>query len=73
MLVRLFFVSLLVGAIMMWLNISPEQIFFRIEQALLDLWNMGFGALREIIRYVIAGAIIVIPAWIILRLLNLRG
>jgi hypothetical protein len=72
-LVRLLFVSLVVGALLTWLGISPWEIVRNARQVLLNLWNMGFGAFRELFEFVIAGAILVVPVWLILRLMNARG
>ena len=71
-LIRLILLSLLAGAVMTWLDISPEQLFSRMHHMLSNLWSMGFGAVREILRYVLAGAIVVVPVWFVLRILNLR-
>ena len=70
---RLFFVSLVVGALLMWLDIRPIDI-LRGVQAFFDrIYALGFGAIRELVSYVIAGAVFVVPAWIALRLLNISG
>ncbi|MDT2019820.1 DUF6460 domain-containing protein [Methylocella sp. CPCC 101449] len=68
--VRLLVVSLIVGALLMWLDIRPIDVFYGVQRFLTRLWNLGFDAVREVIIYVIAGAAIVIPVWIVLRLLN---
>ncbi|MDH7797345.1 MULTISPECIES: DUF6460 domain-containing protein [unclassified Beijerinckia] len=68
--VRLLVVSLIVGALLMWLDIRPMDIFYGLQRFLTRLWNLGFDAVREVIQYVLAGAAIVIPVWIVLRLLN---
>jgi hypothetical protein len=70
---RLLFVSLIVGAIMMWLDITPDVVFRSIERFANRLWNLGFDAIREIVRYVVAGAAVVVPVWLVLRLLNMRN
>jgi len=70
---RLLFVSLIVGAMMMWLDISPEIVFRSIERFVNRIWNLGFDALREVARYILAGAAVVVPVWLVLRLLNMRG
>jgi hypothetical protein len=70
---RLLFVSLIVGAIMMWLDISPETVFLSIERFVNRIWSLGFEAVREIARYILAGAAIVVPVWLVLRLMNMRG
>jgi hypothetical protein len=38
------------------------------------LWNMGFEALGRLGGYFLLGAVVVIPVWVVLRLLNMgRG
>jgi len=71
--VRLFFISLVVGALLMWLELRPIDI-FRGVQAFFDrIYQLGFGAVKELISYVLAGAVFVVPAWLILRLVNMTG
>lgn len=70
---RLLFVSLIVGAFLMWLDIRPSDIFRGIVQFINRIWSLGFDALREAADYVLAGAAIVIPVWLVLRLLNMRN
>jgi hypothetical protein len=72
-LVRLFFLSLIVGAVLMWLDIRPWDVITGVERLALRLWNMGFDAIRLVAEYVVAGAVIVLPIWFIMRLLNSRG
>ncbi len=71
--IRLLVVSLIVGALLMWLDIRPFDIFRAIERLVNRLWALGFDAVREIAAYILAGAAIVVPVWLVLRLMNLRG
>jgi hypothetical protein len=71
--VRLFFVSLVVGALLMWLDIRPMDIIRGIQAFFDRIYRLGFDAVRELASYVVAGAAIVIPAWFVLRLLNMGG
>ncbi len=70
---RLFFVSLIVGAFLMWLDIRPIDIFRGALEFVNRIWALGFDAIREVVNYVLVGAAIVIPVWFVLRLLNMRG
>lgn len=72
-LVRLLFVSAIVGAVLMWLRIRPIDIILNIEDLVHRLWGLGFDAIREIADYILAGAIIVVPIWLVMRLLNVRN
>jgi len=43
-------------------------------QQLVDrIWGLGFDAIREIADYILAGAAIVVPVWLVLRLMNMRN
>ena len=70
---RLLFASMLVGALLVWLDISPLQIFDNLRRLVDYVWSLGFDAVREIGRYILAGAIIVVPIWLILRLMSFRA
>lgn len=72
-LLRLLVVSLIVGALLMWLDIHPRDVIRGVENFFLRIWNMGFEAVRELGQYVLAGAVIVIPVWLVMRLLSVRG
>jgi hypothetical protein len=70
---RLVFVSLIVGAFLMWLDIRPVDIFRGITDLVNRIWGLGFDAIREIADYILAGAAIVVPVWLVLRLMNIRN
>ena len=72
-LLKLLFVSLIVGALLVWLNIRPADIIYGFEQFFRRLWGMGFDAIHDVGQYVVAGAIIVVPIWLIMRLMAVRG
>ena len=68
--VRLLLISLIVGAVLMWLDIRPAEIIYGVQRLIQRLWDLGFGAIHVVVEYVIAGAVIVVPIWIVLRLMN---
>lgn len=70
---RLFFVSLVVGALLMWLDLRPIDILHGVQAFFRRIYDLGFGAIQEIITYVLAGAVFVVPAWLVLRLMNAGG
>ncbi|MDO1580922.1 DUF6460 domain-containing protein [Rhizobium oryzicola] len=70
--VKLIVVSLIVGFVMAVFNLHPWDIFYGIRDFLVDLWHRGFHALGAVGDYLLLGATIVIPAFIILRILNYR-
>ncbi len=71
--VRLFVISLVVGALLMWLELRPIDILHGVQAFFDRIYQLGFGAVRELVSYVLAGAVFVVPAWLILRLMNMTG
>ena len=70
---RLLFVSLIVGAFLMWLDIRPWDVFLGLKQLVDRIWGLGFDAIRVVADYILAGAAIVVPVWLVLRLMNMRN
>ncbi|BCP51698.1 hypothetical protein K32_03150 [Kaistia sp. 32K] len=70
-LLRLIVISLVVGIVLSALGLSPYDIIQKAEQMVWRIWNMGFGAIEWIWKYFLLGAVIVVPVWIVIRLLNL--
>jgi len=69
-LVRLVLLSILVGVILSALGFDPWNIVPSIKDFVLGIWNMGFDAVRWVWRYFLLGAIVVIPIWLIARLVR---
>ena len=67
---RLILVCVLVGVILSALGFDPWNIVDSIRRLLQRIWDMGFDAIRWLWRYFLLGAVIVIPIWIIIRLIN---
>ncbi len=72
-LVRLVFASLVVGALLMWLDIEPVDVLNSAIRLAERLWNMCFEAFGQAGRYILAGAVIVVPVWFVMRLLTMSG
>jgi hypothetical protein len=69
-LARLVLVSILVGVILAALGFDPWNIVQSIRALLQHFWDMGFDAVRWLWRYFLLGAVIVIPIWVIMRMIN---
>jgi len=67
---RLVLVSILVGVILSALGLDPFDIMRSIERLVRTIWDMGFDAFRWLWRYFLLGAVIVIPIWLVMRLVN---
>ncbi|MBN9236845.1 MULTISPECIES: DUF6460 domain-containing protein [Phyllobacteriaceae] len=71
-LLKLVVVSFLVGIVMSAFGWSPFDVLYGIQNFFLDLWHMGFRAIDRFVGYILLGAAIVVPAFIILRLASYR-
>lgn len=67
---RLILVSILVGVVLTAFGLDPWNIVQSVERLIRHVWNMGWDAVRWLWRYFLLGAVLVIPIWIIMRLIN---
>ena len=67
---RLILVSILVGVVLSALGLDPFDIARSVERLIRSIWNMGWETVRYVWRYFLLGAVLVIPIWIIMRLVN---
>ncbi len=71
--VRLLVFSFIVGLVLATLEIHPFQIFSWLERIFARIWEMGFEAIERGFGYLVLGALIVVPAFLILRVIKLGG
>jgi hypothetical protein len=69
-LVQLVVLSLVVGMVMAALDLSPMGIVHWFVRTVERIVDMGFGAVEQVGRYLLLGAVVVVPVWLVLRLLN---
>lgn len=69
-LVRLIFLSILAGALMAIFRVTPFEVINMISDTIEQLLADHFRLIRDIFRYFIYGAMIVVPIWLILRIVN---
>lgn len=72
-LARLILLSFVVGAALAWLDIRPAELLHWAESLVRRVWSFGFEGLREGFGYVLVGAMIVVPLWLLSRLFGRRG
>jgi hypothetical protein len=70
--VRLILLSVVVGVLLAALGVDPWNIWRSMEALARRIASMGFEAVEWIWRYFLLGAIIVVPIWILVRLLRVR-
>ncbi len=71
--VKLAIFSVIVGVVMSAVGWSPRTIYDGIIRFVQNLWDLGFDAIYSSLEYLLLGAAIVIPAFILIRLLSFRS
>ncbi|HEX9906770.1 MAG TPA: DUF6460 domain-containing protein [Propylenella sp.] len=69
--IRLLVLSLIVGLLLSTLRIHPFEIYRWIERQILRIYDMGFAFFGDLLEYLVLGALIVIPLFLLSRLLKL--
>jgi hypothetical protein len=69
--VRLLVISLIVGAGMVYFNLTPRDLLDSVRRLFENLLGSGLESLRTILLYVAYGAMVVVPIFIIVRLLKM--
>ena len=65
---RLAMLSILVGFVLtVVFGLDPTRLLESIQRLVQGIWNLGFDAIRSVGNYLVLGAIIVIPIWLISR------
>lgn len=67
-LTKLVFMSILVGAVLALLGLTPPDLFRGIRELIDHVFNLGFDAVQTVFRYFVYGAVLVIPVWLLMRL-----
>ena len=70
--VKLAVISFVVGIVMTALDLSVLDIFDGVREFVVRIWNMGFAAIERFLSYFLIGAAIVVPAFLIIRILKFR-
>ncbi len=68
--VKLAIVSFVVGIIMSALNFTPWEVWEAIRDFAIHLYDLGFDAIWRIARYFVWGAIVVVPIFLVLRVMR---
>lgn len=70
--VKLVVLSFLVGIVMSVFGWTPIGAFYALVDALERVWYLGFSTFDRFFEYFLLGAVIVIPAFLLIRLASYR-
>ncbi len=68
--IRLALISIVVGIVMKALGIDLGNFFQRINELLRNIYDLGFGAVEWVLEYLLLGALVVVPIWLIARVVG---
>ena len=71
-LVKLIFLSLLVGAFMAFLDITPFGLIEGLFNWISSILDLSLDTVKEVGRWILYGAVIVLPLWLLSRLFTRR-
>jgi hypothetical protein len=71
-LVKLIFLSLLVGAFMAFLGLTPFGLIDTLVQWIQSVFDLSFDTVKQIGQWILYGAMIVVPVWLVTRLIARR-
>ena len=67
---RLILLSILVGVVLTAIGLDPWNIIDSVRRLIVHIWDMGFDAVRWVWRYLLLGAAVVVPIWLVVRLMR---
>ena len=70
---RLVVLSIVVGIVLSALNISPQNLVHHVRVLAQRIYNLGFGAFEGLLGYFLVGAVVVVPIWLVARLIGAAG
>lgn len=69
---KLLVVSFVVGIVMATFSWSPWDVWYAVRDAVRQVWEMGFSAIDRFVGYLLLGAVVVVPVFLLARLVNYR-
>lgn len=72
-LIKLLVISFIVGVVMNAMDWYPIDVYYWLRDFVLYLWNLGFAAFGNVGRYLVLGAMVVVPIFLVLRIFSYRN
>jgi hypothetical protein len=68
--VRLIVVSFVVGIVLVTFGFEPMTLFAEVVRSVRRIVELGFSDIRQVGRILLTGAMVVVPVWLVLRLVD---
>jgi len=62
----------IVGVLLSFVGITPRNFFRVLDDFARHIYDLGFGAVEWLFDYLVLGAMLVVPIWLLIRLLRAR-
>jgi hypothetical protein len=69
--VKLAIISLLVGFALVFFGIEPTDLVKGLGSTVVKIYEIVLGFLRDAMKYVLIGAVVVVPVWLVFYLIGL--
>lgn len=69
-LIRLAIISIIIGLVLSQLGYDPRELLDALPRLIEAILDFGFGWVENVARWFLLGAVIVIPVWLLIRLLR---
>lgn len=66
--IQLVVLSFFLGLVLHALGVSPYDIVNGLSDLARRIYDMGFDTIGTVFRYILLGAVIVVPVWLVIRL-----
>ena len=67
---RLLVISLIVGAAMVFFNLTPKDLIESVRHLVESVLGSGIESVRSLLLYVLYGAMVVVPIFLVVRILK---
>ena len=71
--VRLIVISFVVGIVLETFGLDPATLFAEAMRGARQIVELGFSDVRQLARILLTGAMVVVPVWLVLRLVDSSG
>lgn len=68
---KLVLLSFVVGLLFAIAGVDPLDLWRNFGQTIVEVWDMTTSALHWAVRYALLGAIVVVPLWVLYRLIRM--
>ena len=68
--IRLGLLSIVVGVFLSIFGITPHNFFMSLDHFARYVYDLGFGAFEWALEYLVLGAMVVVPIWLLVRMLR---